>query len=314
MRIHFINSLKTSIAVAASIIIAELLGLQFAISAAIVAILTIAPTKKETVSIAIKRLLAYISALFIAFVIFKIGGINNISFTIYVFLYAMICHMNKWQAALAMNSVLIGHFLSFGAMGPKEVVNEIGIFAVGVGIGIIANLTLHKDADSIAALKNQSSDAMAHILDRMAERIQKNDLEDYDGICLVKLDRLLADAEAVAEENNKNTFKSGPDQDMIFIESRKKQYYLLVEMYKDVKDLKTTPQTSTAIIDYISAVSDSLRMKGSGREYLLSRFAELDQELKKKPLPVTRQEFEDRARLYSFMRSLEEFSSLCVHS
>ena len=49
MKVAIINSIKVSIAVALAIAIASFLKVDFAISAGIVAILTIAPTKKETV-------------------------------------------------------------------------------------------------------------------------------------------------------------------------------------------------------------------------------------------------------------------------
>ena len=56
---EIITALKITAAAAAACYIADLIGLQFGVSAGIVAILSVLPTKKETVRTAIDRLLAF---------------------------------------------------------------------------------------------------------------------------------------------------------------------------------------------------------------------------------------------------------------
>ncbi|MBR1638174.1 MAG: hypothetical protein IJ688_02180 [Treponema sp.] len=50
----------------------------------------------------------------------------------------------KWISAMAMDSVLISHFLSFGKTSPAAIKNEVLLFVLGVGFGILVNLLLHK--------------------------------------------------------------------------------------------------------------------------------------------------------------------------
>ena len=40
---------------------------------------------------------------------------------------------------MAMDSVLISHFLSFGKTGPAEIKNEVLLFVLGVAFGILVN-------------------------------------------------------------------------------------------------------------------------------------------------------------------------------
>ena len=79
-----INSFKVSIAVAVAIAIANVLQLEYAISAGIVAVLSIQPTKRETIRVAVGRLVAFGVALVIAAISYKIFGFTQIAFWIYI--------------------------------------------------------------------------------------------------------------------------------------------------------------------------------------------------------------------------------------
>lgn len=66
-----------------------------------------------------------------------------------------------------MDSVLISHFLSFGKTGPVEIKNEVLLFVLGVAIGILVNLLLHKKTDYIEELKKQTDNQIKLVLHRM---------------------------------------------------------------------------------------------------------------------------------------------------
>ena len=66
MKQIFINTIKISIAAILAILLAKLLHLEFAVSAGIVAILSVQPTKKETLRTALSRFLAFTVALVIS--------------------------------------------------------------------------------------------------------------------------------------------------------------------------------------------------------------------------------------------------------
>lgn len=301
-----INSIKISIAVAMAISIANVLKLEFAISAGIVAILTILPTKRETVKTAVNRLLAFVIALGIAYVCFAVCGVNQWAFMVYIFPYAFICCLNKWNAAIAMNSVLISHFLTFGRMDRQTVLNEILIFVVGVGIGIFMNLSLRSDRDAMNALKKQTDEQIAKILSRMGKRINDKNLADYNGECFKTLEHIIRDAKNTAEINYKNQLKSQRDKDAEYIAMRSRQYAVLREMYKMVSTLETTPRTAKVISEFFEDTAKVFHEKNDCK-LLLEQFEEMNKYMVKQPMPEGRQEFEDRARLFLLMSYIQEF-------
>lgn len=68
------NTVKITVAAVLEILCAKTLKLDFAISAGIVAILSVQPTKKETLRTALARLLAFAVALLISITLFNLLG------------------------------------------------------------------------------------------------------------------------------------------------------------------------------------------------------------------------------------------------
>lgn len=300
-----INTLKIVAAAVVAILLASLLKLDFAVSAGIVAILSVAPTKKETFKTALGRFLAFIFAIAIAFICFNVGGFNVYSFFVYLVVFILICQAFGWLSAMAMDSVLISHFLTLGNMSWGSVCNEVLLFIIGVTLGIIVNLHLHKNVEKIESLKDSLDDQIKHILLRMSERVIDSNLDGYDGSCFEKLWDSLEKAEKVADKNYMNEIKSD-ETDKTYINMRRNQIAVLYEMYKKCRGLKASPDTAKAISDFLRKVSQEYS-RDNTVETLLLELDVLRKSMKEYDLPEDRVEFEDRAKLYAMLQSLKEF-------
>ena len=297
-------SVKMIFAAICSICVAQLFNLDFAISAGIVAILTIQPSKRETFSTAIARFYGFVIAIVISFICFKIFGITTLGFFVYLAIYVFICQKFRWYSAIAMNSVLISHFLSIGVMNFQTIVNESLIFLIGVLFGILVNLHLHKNTKEMNRLKNLLTEQVQKIINRMSQRIIDQNLQNYDGKCFIQLNKDFYLAKEIADVNYKNQLKKD-DSDIKYLENLGNQIGILYEMYKRVKNIKTQPSTAKIISDFLHKVS--LEYPIQNNEILLNEFNSIWQEMKNRPLPQTRQEFEDRAELFTLLELIEEF-------
>lgn len=306
LKMMAVNSVKISLAVITAVMLATLLHLEFAISAGIVAILTIQPTKRETIQTAWSRLVAFFVALCIGFFCFGVLGFTLQGFLVYMTCYIFICYFFAWNHAIAMNSVLVSHFVSLGAMTISTVTNEVLIFVVGVGTGIVANLHLHKKVDYMEELKVAADEQIVKILYRMSERIVSKDVSDYNGDCFKILEKRIREAKDLAEENYKNQLGNRDFFDMEYIAMREQQYMVLYEMYKDVRKLESKPVTAEKIATFFSDMAGVFGRNNDGKA-LMAQFEEMNQYMKAQELPANRQEFEDRARLFNLMRKIEEF-------
>ena len=299
-----VNSVKMIFAAICSICVAQLFNLDFAISAGIVAILTIQPSKRETFSTAIARFYGFVIAIVISFICFKIFGITTLGFFVYLAIYVFICQKFRWYSAIAMNSVLISHFLSIGVMNFQTIVNESLIFLIGVLFGILVNLHLHKNVKEMNRLKNLLTEQVQKIINRMSQRIIDQNLQNYDGKCFIQLNKDFYLAKEIADVNYKNQLKKD-DYEIKYLENLGNQIGILYEMYKRVKNIKTQPSTAKIISDFLQKVSEEYPIQNN--EILLNEFNELWSEMKNRPLPQTRQEFEDRAELFTLLELIEEF-------
>ena len=300
------NTIKITVAAVLAILCAQALKLDFAVSAGIVAILSVQPTKKETLRTALARLLAFVLALVISITLFNLLGFTVPVFFLYLLIFILVCQWRKWISAMAMDSVLISHFLSFGKTGAAEIKNEVLLFVLGIGFGILVNLLLHKRTDYIEELKNQTDDKIKLALHRMALRIQNPDFADYDGTCFTSLNQSLFTAKKQAEENYNNQFSKKDTFDSHYLEMRENQTKVLYEMYKTARQLNTVPATATLLSDFLEKVSTEYH-KDNDVKALLDELTLIHDKMKNIPLPQTRTEFEDRANLFTLMERLKEF-------
>ena len=306
-----INTSKIVLAAVVSILVAHFFGLKHEVSAGIVAILTIQPTKRETIETAVGRFLAFIIALVIAFISFKIFDFTLTAFFVYLIIFIMVCQSFGWTSAMTMNSVLISHFLAEQDMNLSAIVNEVLIFVIGVGTGIVANMHLKKNVNYIEELKDATDDQIKKILEQMANGIVNHNVSEDNYDCFYTLRKHIRDAKNVAEENYKNQLKQHDIFDLEYIRMRDKQYLVLYEMYKFARHLDAKPITAEKLSDFMLEMSVSYN-RDNTCEGLMESFKEMDKYMKAAPLPVERNEFENRATLYGLMRHMEEFLQIKI--
>lgn len=302
-----ILSAKITAAAVIAVSLASLIGLEFPVSAGIVAILSVAPTKRETVKTAAGRFAAFVLALCIAAVCFFIGGVGYGSFFAYLLIFIPCCRFMGWTSAMAMDSVLISHFLSFGVMDLYGVCNEVMLFAIGVSLGIAVNLHLGRSG-RIDELKDDMDGQIRHILKRTAERVTDTSLENYDGHCFERLWECVYEAERLAHRNYLNVFHDD-ESDKKYIGMRREQIVRLTQMYEHCVRVRTSPQTGEAIAGFISRVAEEYAPENDVTG-LLVNLRKLKEDMKTYSLPADRDEFEDRAELYALLQSLEDFLNI----
>lgn len=301
-----LNSIKLCVAVLVAIGLANLLDLEYQTSAGIVAILTILRTKKETIQTAVGRALAFVVSLLLSFVCFHFWGLTIQAFLTFFIIYIFICHFMNWTYAITINAVLVSHFVTSGRLDGPAVLNEVLIFLIGVSVGIVMNLHLRKNVHHFEKMKQETDEHIIRILARMSDRMENHDMTDYNGQCFEELAGILRDTKNMAEFNYNNQFNKYDIFDLEYIAMRERQCVVLYEMYSLIRHLETTPHTTQKVSEFLDRLSHVLDETNDGTE-LMVRFKEMDAYMKAQPLPVERQEFEDRARLFCFMRNMEHF-------
>ena len=281
---RLIKSIKIAVAAEIAIAIAGELGLKYSATAGIITVLSIQNTKKETFRSARNRGLAFLGALGLAAVCFKILNFTLWAFALYLLLFAMLCLWAGWVEAIAMDSVLITHFLSEGSMNAELLVNECLLFVIGTGMGILVNLHLRKKGEEFDRLAAEVDAQMKGILHRMSLWLPKEDKSLYGSDCFVVLKEALEAAKRCAATNYNNDLWKSSTRELDYIRMREQQSVILQEIYKNIRKLDYLPVQSRQVAQLLGRIDEEFH-KDNTVEGLLADLEELFAEMKKQPLP-----------------------------
>lgn len=298
--------IKMAAGSAVSIILANALGLLYSSSAGIMTLLTIQNTSKETISISLKRAAAFLIATALSFVVFESAGYHAVSYGIFLFLFIGICQFFKLSEAISTNAVLVTHYLLEGHMELSLVMNEALLLFIGAGMGTLLNLYIPGKIKEIRDTQHILEEDLKTVLMRMSEYLVKEDKSNYTGSCFLKLDADISEGEKHAYAYMNNTFFQESKYFMEYMQMRRQQCMVLKDIYKKIVSMNSIPPQALQISEFIKNISISFGESNNAKE-LLEGLNALSEQMKISPLPVTREEFENRAVLYMILTDLEHF-------
>lgn len=302
---HIFKGMKFTFAALIAILIAEELQLQYTTTAGIITILSIQNTKLDTLRVAARRTLAFLCAICISYACYHLLGYNTAAFGVYLLCFSTLCFSVQWIEAIAMDSVLITHFLAEQSMGAGIMRNEIGLFVIGTAMGIIANSLLRKKTEEFNLLADGVDEGIKGVLHRMSEWLMKEDKSGYQDSCFASLERMAEKAMQKAYENKNNSYFDVSNEEVEYMEMRQKQILTLKHMYQSIKMLRLVPKQANAVSEIIATVVRDYD-KENPVNTLLEELNGVFLEMKQEELPIAREEFENRAILYYIMKQLEE--------
>ena len=303
---HITKAFKTALAAVLSILTANLLGLNYAVTAGIITVLSIQNTKRETLRTAANRGLAFLCALMIAFLCYKLFGFSVGAFVIYLFFFSFLCLNAGWGEAIAMDSVLISHYLTEQRFDQQIVFNEMLLFIVGTAFGILINLHLRRREDEFDRFSRQVDDEIKGIIHRMAVNLRREDKTDYHSDCFERLDDKIRLAKESALRNWNNTILSQSSYELDYIRMRENQSRVLRNIYKSIVMINTLPVQTMQVAKFFDEIEEQYHRDNDVCE-LLSILEKTLLDMKSESLPESREEFEARAVLFYTLKQLDEF-------
>ncbi len=304
-----IKSLKIAVAAVVSIAIAGELGLKYSPSAGIITVLSIQNTKRETLKSARNRALAFACALVLAAGCFFLLDYTLWAFVLYLFLFAMLCSCAGWVEAIAMDSVLITHFLTEQNMSGKLLMDEILIYLIGTGMGILVNLHLHRREEEFKRLADSVDTQIKGILHRMSLWLPQQDKSEYGSGCFAELDKSLEAAKLCAAANYNNTLLKENTYELDYIRMREQQSVILKEIYVNIKSIAYLPRQAEQVAGILARIEQGYH-KDNTVEGLLEELEQLFRDMKGQQLPDSREEFEARAILFYILMQLKNLLEL----
>lgn len=307
--INLLFLFKTGVGSALAILLANKLGLTYSASAGIITLLTIQNTKKETIFIAFRRIIAFVVAVIIAYLAFSSFGYTSIAFGGFVFLFVASCHMLGLEDGISMNAVLTTHFLIEKRMDIPFLINEVSILLIGMSIGIGLNLIMPKNKGKMLRKQKQLEEQMKTALKDMACILKEKEIDciSQEG-CLNfnELDEFLESLLKEVYEDAGNRLLTDTKYLLSYLEMRKLQITVLKNIMAHIKQIHSVVSQAYMISEYMERVSDSFHELNDVKA-LLHELEALNEFFRNEKLPISRGEFENRAILFLILKDLEYF-------
>ncbi len=298
--------IKIAAGSAASIAVADMLGLSYSTSAGIITLLTIQDTSRETIKISIKRIIAFLLAVFLSYAVFYLAGYHVFSYGIFLFIFIACCTPLRLGGAVSTNAVLVTHYFAAKNMSLPIIANEALLLLIGAGTGTLLNLYMPGKGKEIRVIQRTLEEDLRAVLMQMSEYIMKEDRSDYTGDCFDKLQTDISNGLKTAFAYMNNTFFQESKYFIEYMNMREQQNVVLKDIYKKIMNICTIVPQTKQVSEFIYEIAVSFGESNNARE-LTAKLSELFLQMKDSPLPVTREEFEDRAVLYAVLMDLRYF-------
>lgn len=296
-RTNLRTALRMSIGIIVSVLIAQMIGLEFAASTCIVTMLGIQATKRDTLRTAGARIVSIAYTICIALAVYWLIGSGIVEFCIAVVILALITYLLGWTSTLSINVVVLVHmFLQQVPFTADLVLNEIMRVMVGLVIALIINWRLPTRENEFKADMVDIENTMAHMMNSLAEvlrgRIEADDDMDHH---LKELEQSLSSAMDNAYAFANNNLSSHAKYYMKYVSFRKMEALILYKAFLYLQKLQTSKayagQAATGysgqLADYIDAAAHSIAIEHPIDE-AEAKLAELNNSLDEAELPTTK--------------------------
>ncbi len=302
-------TIKMSTASIITILIAMSLGLEYAITAGILAVLSIQLTRRDSLLNALERFLSSIIGLFIALIMFLTFGYNLIVFALFTAVFIFISFALKLTIGIVPTLVLVSHVLDAGQFDWAILINSVSIMAIAITIALLVN--------SIYPLNSQRK--LLNLIENI-DALIRNDLANLAARINGSIDNDRALAQHVTNKNALEQFKGDAeliDKDILFDHDYRLIHYLNVRnaqmtqidrMLGLILQTNETSEHAIKLGEYVLNLKDDVGHADKASRQKKSLHTLLNQ-YRKMALPTTRSEFEYRSILYQITLELDTFLS-----
>jgi len=303
-----LKSCKAAIGSATAIFIAEHVGLDYAASAGIIALITLQDTRRATLRLAARRVLSFFIAMVLAAVMGGLLGFHAAGYGCFVFFLAVLSLSRGLGSTLSTNAVFGTHLFIVGkAMTVDFFLNELAILLLGAGVAIIINAKMPGMENELRTLLEYSEHELKQILGDIAEGLPTGRTDA--GKNIKGLSVTLEDGLKKSIANRDNTLREHSEFYIKYFELRKNQCAVLLGFYSSAITALDIPFAIEGISDFLKHASQYFGVENDPAP----RIAQLHELLlffKTQPLPSRRKEFEARACLFHGLKELERFFTL----
>ena len=307
-----LKALKIAVGSCAAITLAELFGLEYATSAGIVTLLTVQNTKMDTIRLALDRFFSFLLSICLIAVCFHLPGIGWVNYGIYLLLMVTACYVMDWQNTISVNAVIGTHFMLSADYSAAFVTEEFLLIAVGTGFALLMNWKMPDHGRRIREDIHQVENDMQRVLLALAGYLRGEHGGEEVWDRLDRMETYLHEGMERAHEHAHNTLREEDRYYADYLEMRLQQCGQLQLMKARMRRVARMPSQAEIISCSLENLVHYMHEQDIP-EQQMEELQRLFKRMQQEALPVSREEFENRAILYHVMMDLEEFLLIKKH-
>lgn len=299
------RTIKTVIGAIVAVFISQLLNIDYAANSGIIVILSVQSTKKKSKDLAIMRIGSTVLALAIGTLVFSFMGFTAVAFGVYLLIFIPIAVQLKFHDGIVPCSVLVSHLLSIQSVAFPALVNEMMQMFIGAGIGFLLNIYMPSLEKRIEQDKFEIDEMVRTILLEMSKCLRTK-ATTIDEVYYTRLENKLKESYNRVKIESENRLVTKNLDHINYMESRIIQFDILFHMRRCFKRLYASYKQTLMVADLTELIAEKL----NGLETSEDVYRQIDEyraTFRVLPLPLTREEFENRATLYEYINDLEHF-------
>lgn len=300
-----LRTIKTVIASVLAILIATQLHLLYATAAGIIAILSVGNTKKTSLKSGLGRVLSLGLAIILSFICFTTLGFHTWAFGVFLLVFIPLSVRFNLADAIVVNSVLITHFLVEKSFSWQMILNETLLMTIGVGLALLLNLYMPDNEKQLKEDIKAIEEDFRTIIFAMAAHLNLEKIAPLDDACLDLRSKLRA-ALNQARIHQKNQWISEEDYYSEYFSMRLAQLRILRDMVNLLIEIDIDGLFVDELRKVLISTAENFAEENDGK-LILWQIEAVYQNYRQKPLPQTREEFENRALLFQFLQSFHSF-------
>ena len=305
------RTIKLILATCLACLVASFLDLSSAVSAGIIALLSLSDTRRSTLKLAHNRFFSMILALTIGVLAFQLLGFHLWSLGLYLALYIPIAYKMGLEIGITPSSVLVGHLLVQESISLTLLINEFLLFAIGTGFALLVNLYMPSREEEISHYYTLVEEKLKNILLRFNYYLSRGDGRNKAQL-VDELDSLLEEALRLVYLDHSNHLFHQTDYHIHYFEMRQSQSRILRNMAQQINTCQLAASETLILAQLFSKIAGQLSQTNPASSLLddIERFLEV---FRNRSLPKTREEFETRATLLQLLREAKTFIQVKVN-
>lgn len=299
------RTMKTAVGAAIAIYIAQLLQLDYYVSAGILAILCIQPTKKKSIRAAFSRFIASLIGIVYALVFFEGIAYNPAMIGVLILLFIPVLVSLKLSDGFISSSVILMHIYDSKTLTLDLFFNEIVLMAVGFGTALAVNVYMPSIEKKLDDYRNQIEALYSTIFSEVANYLRQGE-SSWSGAELVESEKLVKKAKALAYQDVENHVTRLENKYYRYFDMREQQLDIIERILPKITELPVEVGQSHLVAEFLEDLAAHVHSGNTAAQYL-GKLDEVKVEFAKMPLPDNHQKFIAMAALYQVIEEMESY-------